>query len=254
MIFYKFFSMRKYLLLFSAFILSSYSYAIGDKVRIGLMVSPGAGWQSPEGKSLKNGGGRFAANYGLLVEYYFKDKNYAFCTGIVGGLDGGKIKDRPQFTIGTIKSSVMETYTTQYIGIPVYLKLKTNPYHDFRFFGQVGFTAVFNVYGRATFSEKIYAAGADSLRLTTAPDIEVTKENILKSDNEVTKAIPKFGYNIFDFRLNVGAGFEYDINDKTAIFFSINYNNGFVNTVKDEDAKKDNIYQRNFLFNIGVLF
>jgi hypothetical protein len=91
---------------------------------------------------------------------------------------------------------------------------------------------IFTLSSRATFSEPL-------LDVTNSTLIAIEKENIFAKDNGVTKIIPEFRSNFFDFRLAAGAGFEYDLTDQIALMVGIKYHNGFVNVLNDRDAKKD---------------
>jgi hypothetical protein len=220
------------------------SQALTDKVRLGFSVAPGISWFQPYGNNLKQGAVNFGMNYGVVVDYYFKDQNYGIQTGLFGGMENGEVRDRDVF--GGSLYGVRERYQNQYIALPFYLKLKTNQLggSKFRVFGQVGFSLVGTVSSRATFDKPI------GLPIPT----EITKENILRKDNAVADVIPKFRSNFFDFRLSVGAGFEYDVTDDIAVTFGVFYHNGFINVLADQDAKKNSILARNLLFSCGIMF
>ncbi len=237
---------RNFLLLLLIASTSHASFALTDKIRLGFMASPGMSWFSPKGSDLKKGPIKFAMNYGLVLDYYFKDQNYGIQTGLLGGLENGVLTSRDAFTINTTKN-VSERYNNQYIGLPAYLKLKTNSLKKFHIYGQVGFELIFTLSSRATFSEPL-------LDVTNSTLIAIEKENIFAKDNGVTKIIPEFRSNFFDFRLAAGAGFEYDLTDQIALMVGIKYHNGFVNVLNDRDAKKDPILVRNLLFTVGFMF
>jgi hypothetical protein len=222
------------------------SFALTDKIRLGFMASPGMSWFAPKGSDLKKGSVKFAMNYGLVLDYYFKDQNYGIQTGLLGGLENGVLSDRDVFTINSTKV-ITERYNNQYIGLPAYLKLKTNSIKKFHIYGQVGFELIFTLSSRATFSDPL-------LDVTNSTILPIEKENIFAKDNAVTKVIPDFRSNFFDFRLAAGAGFEYDLTDEIALMVGIKYHNGFVNVLNDRDAKKDPVLVRNLLFSVGVMF
>jgi hypothetical protein len=236
----------------SLLLLSLYvsSYALTDKIRLGINFAPGVGWFRAEGKDLNRGAAAYAMHYGLYVEYYFKDQNYAFITGLMGGMDGGGIRERDTLmALNSSKTSISESYRNQYIGIPIGLKLKTNAYKKFRGYGQLGFMPVFNLSTRASFDQPVQPTGGG------AP-VLIDQENILRSSNDVQRLIPGFRYNVFDLRLMVGGGAEYDISDKTSAFFGVFYYNGFFNAIDDSgtDAKAEPILMRNVVFSMGIMF
>jgi hypothetical protein len=206
-------------------------------------------WSKPFGKDLLQSKPPFGTSYGFLLEYWFA-KNYGLATGIGGAFDGCNIHGRDQFeNVGGVKvRSVNEKYAFHYLEIPAYLKLKTNPIKGGKFvaWGQVGVTLNITVSARATYS--------DSVPTTTGANILIEKENILKRNNDVSKAIPSFWSNFIDVRLGAGAGFEYRIDEKTSLLVGLFYHNGFINNLFDYDAKKEPNVMRMMSLRVGVLF
>lgn len=244
--------MKKVVLLIAIVSIATHAFSISDKVKLGLFAAPGASWMKPMGKDISKGVAGFGMTYGLKIEYYFKDQNYAISTGLYGGMDMGGVKGRDTFTVLSGGKSVLERYKTNYIMLPLYLKLKTNAFKDkYILFGELGGSFVFNVSARANYSDNITQAGSIPPSV-----VSISKENVLQNGNEVQKLIPEFRYQIFDFRLSVGGGMEYVINDKTSVFFAVHYHNGFVNQIKDTSVnpKKDAVVVRNVLLSIGAMF
>lgn len=228
--------------------------ALNDKLRLGIVASPGISWAKPMGKDLLKGKPRFGADFGLNVEYWFA-KNYAFSSGLMGGLDGCNVSGRNYFendTAGIKVRDVVEKYTFSYISLPLHFKLKTNPIKESRFtlWGQVGANLNFTVSARATFSNPIPTYYSN----LTDPYISIEKENIMKQSNEVGLSIPGFRSGFVDVRLAAGAGFEYAFDEKTSLLVGVFYQNGFINAIIDKDAKKEAILMRNMSLRIGVLF
>ncbi|HLP50423.1 MAG TPA: porin family protein [Chitinophagales bacterium] len=225
------------------------SYALNDKIRVGLHVSPGIAWSKPFGNDLQKGRPRFGVNYGFLVEYWFA-KNYGLSTGLGGAYDGCNIKGRDKFESpnGIKLRDINEKYSFHYLEIPAYLKLKTNYIKggNFNVWGQVGATLNFKVSARATYS--------DSIPTQSGALIQIEKENVLKTKNDVTQAIPGFWTNFFDVRLGAGAGFEYKFDEKSSLLVGLFYHNGFINNIFDKDAKKEPNVMRFMSLRVGVLF
>ncbi|MCW3124674.1 MAG: hypothetical protein JWO03_332 [Bacteroidetes bacterium] len=243
--------MKRLTLLILIAAMSLPAFSISDKVKLGLFAAPGVSWMKPTGKDIDKGVTGFGMIYGLKVEYYFKDQNYAISTGLYGGLDGAGVKGRSYFKPLASGASVLERYNTNYVLLPAYLKLKTNPFKGkYILFGEVGGSFVFNVTARANYNAPVTDPNNPSEMVI------VSKDNVLKSGSDASRLIPEFRYQIFDFRLSVGGGLEYVINDKTSVFFAMHYHNGFVNQIKDTsvNSKKDPIVVRNFLFSIGAMF
>ncbi|CAK9855567.1 unnamed protein product [Sphagnum jensenii] len=207
----------------------------------------------PMGNEIHNGVPAFGLQYGLKVEYYFKDQNYALSTGLFGGIGDGGLHGRDTLTALNGGKSVTERYTTNNLILPLYLKLKTNPFKQrFKLYGEVGFQMVFNVSARANYSSSIPYPHPNP----AVDPITIDKENVLRNGNEVQELIPGFRYNPFDFRLSVGAGTEYAVGEKTSVFFALHYNNGFVNIINDKSVnpKHDATVVRNVLLTVGAMF
>lgn len=242
--------MKKYILVFLMLGIYMEGFSISDKIKLGIFAAPGISWMKPMGNEINKGVVGFGMQYGIKIEYYFKDQNYAFCTGLYGGIGDGGLRGRDTLTKLNGGRSVLEKYNTNYIALPAYLKLKTNPIKDkFRLFGEVGFQLVFNVSARANYDASVPA-------LATGAPVSVVKENVLQNGNAVQQLIPGFRYQFFDFRLSAGGGVEYEINEKTSVFFAIHYNNGFIGAINDKSVnpKHDPTVVHNLMFTLGAMF
>lgn len=243
--------MKKVTLLVMLIAMSAHVFSITDRIKLGLSVSPGVSWMKPTGNEISKGVAGLGLQYGLHIEYYFKDRNYAISTGLFGGIDGGGLKGRDTFKVLTHGASVLERYNTNYLMLPIYLKLKTNPFKNrYILFGEIGPSFVFNVSSRANYNMSVPDPSGNGSTVT------IVKENVLRDGNEVQQLIPGFRYQVFDFRLSVAGGMEYIINDKTAVFVALRYNNGFVNQINDRSVnpKKDPTVVRNVLLTFGAMF
>lgn len=240
--------MKKILFPFLFCFLVLKSTAINDKFKLGILASPGMSWLTPLDTDLKKGKVKYGMNYGIQFEYYFtSENNYAIATGLFGGMEGGQVSGRDTFAFFAGGKTVSENYFMHNFQIPIAVKLKTNNLKNtnFRVFGQLGFANVFTVSSRATFDNTMYKA--------TVP-YTITRENVLSTKNDVTNFIPGFKYNFYDIRLDVSAGAEYEIDDKTSIVFGIQFQNGFLNQLADKDKKNEPMHMRLFNFRVGVMF
>lgn len=240
------------LLVFGLLMLASATpvYSITDRVRIGLTVAPGVSWAKPYGKELKASGAGFGFQYGVNVEYWFAE-NYGLTGGLMGSMENAGITNRLYFanrdTAGTILSYPIERYTFHSLVLPVALKLRTNEIKQFRIYGEVGFENFFTVAARATFDQAITNKNTQEI-------LNIEKENILRKNNDVTKVMDRFRANFYDLRLRVGGGFEYHFSDKIALFTGLYYHNGFLNYIRDNDAKKEPVVLRSVNLHMGVIF
>ena len=84
--------MKKYILVFLMLGIYMEGFSISDKIKLGIFAAPGISWMKPMGNEINKGVVGFGMQYGIKIEYYFKDQNYAFSTGLYGGIgDGGHL-------------------------------------------------------------------------------------------------------------------------------------------------------------------
>jgi len=211
----------------------------GHLFHFGLKVSPALSWFTPSDKTLTNDGSKLGFSYGLITEFGFS-KNYAFSTGLEILNAGGKLSFQDSTIYNATASGKQtilldRTYRLRYINIPILLKLKTNQIGPMTYFGQFGFDASF----------KWKATGDDHVSLN---GLENT------SSFDISKDV-----NFIRLALNVGLGAEYNLAGTTSLVFSINYNNGFTNTLRKDSKLTSTTLKQSAVFNyvgltVGVLF
>lgn len=198
--------------------------------RFGLAVQPNISWMKVDSKDFESNGISAKFSYGLLAEYSFA-KNYSLASGIQILTTGGRINYKTPVYFqedGKIEingSSFLlgkRTYGTQYLNIPIALKMRTNEIGYMTYFAQFGLDACFKTNAKAK------DTGSDNVPVTNPtpiPGSTTTKHNI-SSD-----------VNFFRMALNIGAGAEYNLSGNTSLIFGINYSNGFVNVLKKNSAQ-----------------
>ena len=219
----------------------------------GLKAAPALCWLAPSNKKFTDISSRFGFGYGLMTEFGFS-KNYAFSTGLEILNSGGKIgfPKSPDSTFYTVLNQdvtpnrndtfllVQRTYKLQYINVPLLLKLKTNQIGSMTYFGQFGFDVSFK--WKATSDDDVISKGIES----TLNDVTISKD-----------------INFIRLALNVGLGAEYNLAGSTSLVFSVIYNNGFTNTLRNPskmlfDKKFSALAQKavsNYVaLTVGVLF
>ncbi len=181
-------------------------------------------------------GGKIRAGleYGLLLDINLskKNKNYAISTGITGILMGGNANYDSLITGPlTMRDDVHARFKMQYINVPINLKLKTNEIGYITYFGQIGFVPGFRVGGRVDSDVLLYE-----------------NEKLGKGNSTIFKA------PLFQIGLNVGAGLEYALNDRTALLVGLNFVNNFTNGIKITTEDKDKQAFKYLLLRAGILF
>ena len=209
----------------------------------GLKVAPDIAWFKPSDKSLTNNRAKLGFCYGLITEFGFS-KNYAFSTGLEILNTGGKLGFQNPTYYSTQNNDTVLTnrnYKLRYINIPLLLKLKSNQIGALTYFGQFGFDAAF--LWKATSDDNITNIINGSA--TTLSDVDIYK-----------------GVDIARLALNVGLGAEYNLAGSTSLVFSVNYNNVFINALRNDSKLGNSLnvkLKQSAVFNyvsltVGVLF
>lgn len=228
-----------------------------NKLRFGAYVSPTISWMRPttsksdDGNyAVTNDGSKIGFTYGLMAEYDFAS-NYGLITGLQVNSTGGKIKAvAVDQTLAPSKVYNADfDYKLQYLEIPLALKLRTDPISGFRFFGQVGITAGFNIAKKATY--KVTYTDENSVM---QPEATGDKEKI-KGALAIAPVM---------LQMNIGAGAEYPISDKLTAYIGLFFNNGFAPDATNPNKfdldtykgsfKDGNTRLNNFALRIGLFF
>ena len=205
-------------------------------IKLGIKVAPNMSWMAPETKHYSYDGLTGAATVGLVADFYFA-KNYAFSTGFNFAFLNGRITYGDSLTYDTLTSfgQMSRKYKFFYLDIPYMIKLRTNPFGKFAFFGQIGFSTGFRMSARA--------------REKFEPEIggEPIEENInINSETTLIRQSVLFG-----------AGLEYYVDDNTRIIFGVTYSNALNNVLRGHNKHTD-LNQKallNFVeLNLGILF
>ncbi len=214
------------------------SYSQSEKFRLGLTASPMLTWTKPD-KAFDKGKIRMGFEYGLITDISFNDEgNYGLSTGILLSLAGGNIEGPLQTASLALPAATAITAKLQYISIPLLLKLKTNKIND-----------KISVYGKfGTLQSFRYRAKAD---FENAID-EETGVNIAKKTKSIDNA-STVKSKLFNFSVQVGAGIEYYVSDRTSIITGIYYNHGFIPVLK-EDVTRSEATMSNLGLRLGVMF
>jgi hypothetical protein len=202
--------------------------------RAGIRVSPFVGWtkddvDNPQTQKIQNVGAKLGFSYGIMGEYFFA-KNYGFAAEVKVAYYGGAFK----YTPNSLRDSTVRV-RMQYIEIPLTLKMRTNEVGYAKYFAQFGIVPAVNIKAK----------------------MDVTKTIVDPSGNTSTDylGLNAGDYtNLFTASLYIGAGMEYNLGGNTSIVGSINWNNGFTNLWKRDDASKYDVKPSYIALNVGVLF
>jgi hypothetical protein len=203
--------------------------------RFGLKASPLLTWMKSEDKSIEHRGLKAGFNYGLMFEYLLTE-NYGAASGITITHKGGKVAytDSVPFPI-TIKENSEKTridtfrqpkvnLNTQYLEIPITLKLKTNEIGYMTYFGQFGIAPGINLRSKAD----IEAKNRDAIDVNLIKDMRT-----------------------FNIALQMGAGFEYNLGGNTSLLIGLYFNNGFADVNRFGNNR---VILNHLALRAGVLF
>lgn len=219
--------MRKYYIFITAlFLLGSnlvYSQTSRpDRVQISIIAGPTIDWAVPNTQNYFSGGARLGGVYGLNLDINIVPtySNYYFSTGVNArhirfGLEYNDNylyvnadKYRPS-QIKPIDAFVKSTFNNVYVSIPTAIKLKTNPFGNFVFWGLVGLE--------------------HSIAVSSKSNDEITSEEGIEKQDKVNHYKHTA---IFKESLYVVLGAEYIIQDKTKILLGLGYDYGFNNVFR----------------------
>lgn len=188
--------------------------------RLGLTAHPNFGFIKAEGG--KGNGVNLGFSYGLLGDFNFAE-NYSFATGLTITTINGKSTE-----INPVQYAAAGTYDLkymmQYIEVPLTVKLKTGNINDIRWFGQFGLSNGFRIGAR----QDAKLGG------------NVVADDVNASDFT----------NFYRAGLIIGAGGEFNIDDKTSIMAGLTFNNGFTKLTENKYTVKNHYVA----INVGVFF
>lgn len=216
---------------------ASYSFAQEENnlknFRFGLIASPSLNWYKPEdAKKLENAGLKPGFAWGLQMEFRL-NKVASLATGLQVQYDRGYMNfiDTANFFFDTQDESYLavedtagktfvayklnnRVYKTNYVTLPLYLKMKTNEIGMMTYFGEFGLNSSFRLKSKTTDGVTQYSVGNPSPTLT---DMDNTKD-----------------MNLFRFSLHIGGGAEYNLSGTTSLVFGAAFNYGFSNVFQKE--------------------
>lgn len=208
-------------------IIIAFSKIYGQGLSIGVYAEPQFAWINSDGGSVVNDGSIFNLNSGIEFDNFFMP-NYAFTIGLNLNNLGGKLNYQEEVSFEQEDDTLLIAagsglkIKTQYIGIPIGLKLKTE---------ELGYNTFYVHLGLAPFLNTKATAIADN-----SPD---DIENI------------KSGINFLSLNYFAELGIEHRLAGSTAIIAGFKWSAGF-NDISSNDGA--NIHHTSAGLHIGILF
>ncbi len=221
-----------FLLILSGSIFISSAFAQTKPFRFGIKLSPNLGWLKPSTDGYESQGTEIGFGWGFLCDITLTD-NYFFSTGFDMEWNYGGLK-YPD--IQTDTGMLTRDYKLKYLDIPLSIKMKTNQFDKWAFFGQLGLAPGF----------KLGATSDDSFEHS---DNSITETNKKDINDDIS---------IFRTSVLIGGGAEFYIDESTCIVASLSFKNGITNVLKGTNAVDKSLNEKAFYnglqLNIGVIF
>lgn len=201
----------------------------GRSVRLGFKVDPVfVNTLSPKENGIDKDGSGFGVNYGLMADILFSDGRGAFATGIEVAHSSASLKyvdKEGMLGKGDYKLKL------QHLQIPLSVKLKTNANNGFRWWGQFG-----------TYVAPLLGSRVDFNPSSTSGTVQTNRKSMKET-------------NRLNMGLLVGAGGEYNISEKTDLFFGLGLENGFIDVTNNSKWDNDGKVNLNrWALRLGMFF
>ncbi len=221
----------------------------------GLKTGTDLQWAGSSTKTVHNDKVKMGYNIGFVAEYYFVE-NYA----IEFGLNLNLLRNRYDYEearkvnldienpalynlvnpVDSIWGNVNRTMRGTYVELPIMLKMRTNEFGDWRFFGEVG--AAVGVRCKASAKDVFTYTPKGNPVLSLLDNKEYSDP--ADSDDAVFTNVTR-QYNPLAVKYIIAGGAEYSINGNTRVFARIIFNGNFLNALSLSYAKGDTEKDKN---------
>lgn len=231
------------LVILGAFFTSATNAQDDRPFRFGLHISPLVGWMKPDAKNYVSDGSILNLNYGFSTEFMLA-QNYTFATGLDFITMGGWLEYPDALFINeedptAVEGTMFRKYKTQYLQLPLTIRMRTNEMGYLTFFGQFGFTADFLLKAKAD-DEFDFQGSAQA-------------DKVIRDDVDVQDEV-----SFFRAGMLIGLGAEYNLGGTTALSAGINFNNGFTDVLRGRNALnttiEENAISNAIELSLGVIF
>jgi hypothetical protein len=204
--------MKRITLLSILFVFSIVSSA--QNFKLGFQASPQVSWMNSSNTDILNSQARLGIKYGLDADIFIIPGLPRYC--INTGLFVSNNSFKTHYSIGepfkvggkTFSDNFDIRFNLNYLEIPLDLKLRTDQFYRFTYYGQFGLSNFINISAKAVSSDK-QLNGVD-----------------------VNDAV-----GLYNLALLMGAGAEYDLGGNTVLNLGIQYSKGLIDysTIKSLD-------------------
>lgn len=215
-----------YIALLLAICLNSFAQ---KHVRLSFSASPSVNWMNTNSNEVDRRKSLLGYDFGLITDFYAADdERYGLSTGLLISNVGGQIAysaDRNfEFSGVTMPAKTSLKYRLKYVEVPLMVKLKTDMFKRYRYWGQFGFSGMINIEARGTSDNGL-----------------LDKSNI---NDEV---------NLFNIAMNVGLGYDYDLGGNNALSVGLLFQNGLIDVTTD-NYFSDKTIVNSLKLKLGLIF
>ncbi|MDA3880553.1 MAG: outer membrane beta-barrel protein [Prolixibacteraceae bacterium] len=202
--------------------------------RLGFQTSPHLSWINSRNGDIDNDDIRLGLRYGLDADIYLSGlPRYTINTGLFVANHSFKAQYTTSQTFfingKEFNEPVNILYKTNYIEVPINIKLRSDMFYRMTFYGQFGLSNLFNISASATSSDKQLDGDA------------------------VTNGILNRHIRLYNLNMIMGGGMEYDVGSNTAINVGIQYSNGLTDVTDIGSLNEKTVFNSLRLI-IGVMF
>lgn len=228
------------ILIFTVFFLNPL-FSQQKSFRLGLKVSPDFSWFSTDVEKYDSKGISMGFSWGFAGDFAIAE-NYFISSGFDVEYLNGTLEFPHEFTpsgaLTSIEGTMNRDYHLRYLEIPVSIKMRSNKFGPFAFFGQVGLGTAFNLKAKA--DDEFSYFDEDT-------KYKIEEETDVKDDIRFVKE-----------SWIISAGSEYYIDKSTSLFASVTFNSSLTNVLKGNNTvyedTKQNAHLHFIAINVGILF
>lgn len=224
----KFIAMKRFV--YTALFLAIFATSFGQKhIRLSFAANPSVNWLNTNGSEVDRRKPGLGYDFGLNTDFYISDdERYGLSTGLLITNVGGQIAYAAnrdfEFSGATMPAHTSIKYRLKYVEVPLMIKLKTDSFGRYRYWGQFGFSGMINIEARGS-----------------------SDNGFLKKSNIHDEV------NLFNLAMNIGLGYDYDLGGNNAISVGLLFQNGLI------DVTTDNYFSDKTIINslklkLGLIF
>ncbi|MCF8378003.1 MAG: PorT family protein [Bacteroidales bacterium] len=194
-----------------------------QNARISILANPQISWLSADIEEVSYSGSILGINTGIELDLFFAD-NYAFSTGLKINSIGGSLSYSDSVSVSSegeeIRAETVK-YRTQYLSVPIGLKLKTV---------EIGYFTIWVNPG-------------------LSPMVRLKAQGYIDDESEKQNLSDEIG--LLNINYFIEAGVEYSLGGSTALIAGLGYYSGFMDIT---DHSADKVTSGSVGLVLGILF